>query len=109
LQDVALLLGLDDLRPKLVGNLVDISMDAYLGVPAFSSLNGFIDLQLDQGYLDIDNDAFEMYFSNMFSALAQLFFNGNGSGSAPGNCPAGTATRFDPNQGIDVPCVYIDP
>ncbi len=68
LQDVALVLGLDDLRPKLVGNLVDISMDAYLGVPAFSSLNGFIDLQLDQGYLDIDNDAFEMYFSNMFSA-----------------------------------------
>lgn len=68
LQDVAFVLGFDDQKPKLVGRLADISMDAYLGVPAFSSLNGFIDLQLDQGYLDIDNDSFEMYFSNMFSA-----------------------------------------
>ncbi|MBT4493379.1 MAG: TIGR02099 family protein [Gammaproteobacteria bacterium] len=53
-------------RPKVVGSLVEFGMDAYLGVPAIDRLNGLISLQPERGYLDIDNDAFQMYFSNMF-------------------------------------------
>ncbi len=52
----------------LVSSLVDFSVEAYLGVPSIDQLNGFVSLHPDRGYLDIDNDGFEMYFENMFDS-----------------------------------------
>ena len=54
-------------EPVLAARVSDLSMDAYLGVPAISPLNGFIHMEPRQGYLDIDNDTFQLNFSNMFS------------------------------------------
>jgi iron complex outermembrane recepter protein len=74
-----------------------------------SAFDGGFNFSLGANYLEYEVDESYYVFSNMFTALARLFFNGNGGGTAPGDCPAGSATRFDPNQGIEVPCVYIDP
>nr|WP_255443131.1 MULTISPECIES: TonB-dependent receptor [unclassified Pseudoxanthomonas] len=74
-----------------------------------SAFDGKFNFSVGANYLEYEVDESYYVFSNMFSALAQLFFNGNGGGTAPGHCPAGSATRFDPNQGIEVPCVYVDP
>ena len=67
LRDVSFSLNLVDGIPELAGKLDGFAMDAYLGVPAIDHLNGFIYLQPERGYLDIDNDAFVMNFANMFS------------------------------------------
>ena len=52
----------------LVSSLVDFSVDAYLGVPSIDRLNGFVSLRPDRGYLDIDNDEFEIDFKSMFES-----------------------------------------
>lgn len=57
-----------DGTPHMVSSLVDFSVDAYLGIPSIDQLNGFVSLQPDRGYLDIDNDGFEMYFESMFDS-----------------------------------------
>jgi uncharacterized protein YhdP len=54
--------------PHLVSSLVDFSVEAYLGIPSIDRLNGFVSLQPDRGYLDIDNDEFEMNFKSMFDS-----------------------------------------
>mgnify|MGYP006082584753 CR=1 FL=1 len=54
--------------PHLVSTLVDFSVEAYLGIPSIDRLNGFVSLQPDRGYLDIDNDEFEMNFKSMFDS-----------------------------------------
>ncbi len=53
---------------RLVSQLEALSIDAYLGVPAIDRLSGLISIEPQKGHLDIHNDEFEMYFSNMFSA-----------------------------------------
>ena len=62
---------------KIVGEVANFSMSAYLGLPAISHLNGFVSLQADRGYLDIDNNAFQLNFSNMFDE-AWPFDSGRG-------------------------------
>jgi uncharacterized protein (TIGR02099 family) len=54
--------------PHLVSSLVDFSVEAYLGIPSIDQLNGFVSLEPDRGYLDIDNDKFEMNFKSMFDS-----------------------------------------
>ena len=54
--------------PQLVSSLVDFSADAYLGVPSIDRLNGFVSLQPDRGYLDINNNEFEINFKSMFNS-----------------------------------------
>jgi uncharacterized protein (TIGR02099 family) len=54
--------------PHLVSSLVDFSVEAYLGIPSIDQLNGFVSLQPDRGYLDIDNDEFKMNFKSMFDS-----------------------------------------
>lgn len=78
LQEVLFVAGLDeDEKPRFVSRISDFSMQAYLGVPAIKDLNGLIAMQSDRGYLDIDNDEFELNFSNMFSQ-AWPFDSGGG-------------------------------
>jgi uncharacterized protein (TIGR02099 family) len=77
ISDIAFSSGIDGSDAKIVGVLQDIRIDAYLGVPAISRLNGFVSLQPDRGYLDIDNDAFEMNFQSMFNE-AWPFDSGRG-------------------------------
>ncbi len=67
LGDLLFFADLERDRPKLVSQLRDFSMDAFRGVPAIDSVQGFLSAEPDRGYLDIDNDAFEMNFSNLFS------------------------------------------
>ncbi|WP_082578604.1 TonB-dependent receptor [Lysobacter sp. Root690] len=74
-----------------------------------SSFDGAFNFSLGANYLEYKVDESYYVFSNAFTALADLFFNGNGAGNAPGKCPAGSATRLDPNSGEMIPCVYIDP
>lgn len=52
----------------LVSSLVDFSVEAYLGIPSIDRLNGFVSLRPGRGYLDIDNDKFEMNFKSMFDS-----------------------------------------
>lgn len=57
-----------DGNQHLVSRIVDFSVEAYLGIPSIDRLNGFVSLQPDRGYLDIDNDQFEMNFESMFDS-----------------------------------------
>jgi uncharacterized protein (TIGR02099 family) len=57
-----------DGTPHLVSNLVDFSVDAYLGIPSIDRLNGFVSMRPGRGYLDIDNDKFEMNFKSTFDS-----------------------------------------
>lgn len=77
LSDLLFTSTLDGKKRRIVSNLSDFSMDAYLGVPAIDRLNGFISLQPGRGYLDIDNDEFQMNFKSMFSQ-AWPFDSGRG-------------------------------
>ncbi|QCW28601.1 TonB-dependent receptor [Lysobacter enzymogenes] len=73
-----------------------------------SSYDGPFNFSVGANYLEYKVDESYYVFSNGFTALADLFFNGNGAGTRPGACsPSGT--RVDPNFGETVPCVYIDP
>lgn len=74
-----------------------------------SNYDGPFNFSLGANYLEYKVDESYYVFSNVFTALADLFFNGTGPGNAPGKCPAGSATRVDPNSGEVLPCVYIDP
>ncbi|MGO4259711.1 TonB-dependent receptor domain-containing protein [Lysobacter sp. TAB13] len=74
-----------------------------------SSFDGAFNFNVGANYLEYKVDESYYVFSNVFTSLADLFFNGNGAGTAPGKCPAGVATRLDPNTGQIIPCVYIDP
>lgn len=77
LQDILFFADLERNRPKLVSQLRDFSMDAFRGVPEINTLHGFISAEPDRGYLDIDNDAFQMNFTNLF-AEAWQFDSGRG-------------------------------
>lgn len=66
LEDVLFTLGNGEQGPRLVSSLNDLSIDAYLGVPSINQLNGLISIAPEQGHIDIHNESFEMYFSNMF-------------------------------------------
>ncbi|MBO6565993.1 MAG: hypothetical protein JJ956_14670, partial [Pseudomonadales bacterium] len=77
LEDILFLTDLENDRPKLVSRLSDFSMDAFRGVPEINTVQGFISAEPDRGYLDIDNDAFEMNFTNLFSEAWQ-FDSGRG-------------------------------
>lgn len=77
LSDLFFTSTLDGDQRKIVSNLSDFSMDAYLGVPAIDRLNGFVSLRPGRGYLDIDNDEFQMNFKSMFSQ-AWPFDSGRG-------------------------------
>lgn len=67
LQDIAFVLDSNGSAPVVAAKVVDFAMDAYLGIPAIDPLNGFLHLEPGKGYVDIDNDAFVLNFSNMFS------------------------------------------
>ena len=68
LKDLLFTADLGEGAPHLVSSLVDFSVGAYLGVPSIDRLNGFVSLQADRGYLDIDNDEFEIDFKSMFDS-----------------------------------------
>ncbi|MGH8031748.1 MAG: TonB-dependent receptor domain-containing protein, partial [Luteimonas sp.] len=74
-----------------------------------SAFDGRFNFSIGANYLDFEIDESYYVFNNVFTAVADLFFNGVGGGGAPKRCPAGSAVAFDPNLGIEVPCVYIDP
>ena len=61
----------------VVSSLVDFSVEAYLGIPSIDRLNGFVSLEPDGGYLDIDNDAFAMHFKSTFDS-PWVFDSGRG-------------------------------
>lgn len=52
---------------KLTSNFRDAAIDAYLGVPAFSSLSGLLSYRPDRGYVDINNAAYDLYFASLFA------------------------------------------
>lgn len=68
LTDLLFTSGPGDGNHHLVSSIVDFSVEAYLGIPSIDRLNGFVSLQPDRGYLDIDNDQFEMNFESMFDS-----------------------------------------
>jgi len=51
---------------KLTAYIRDATIDAYLGVPAISTLNGFVSLHPDRGYIDINNKEYDLHFASMF-------------------------------------------
>jgi uncharacterized protein (TIGR02099 family) len=51
---------------KLTSSIVGASIEAYLGAPAISALNGFVSLHPERGYVDINNSAFDLHFASMF-------------------------------------------
>ena len=51
---------------RIVSLLDGASVNAYLGSPAIDQLNGLISIGMDSGYIDIDNDQFDMHFESMF-------------------------------------------
>ncbi len=53
---------------KITSNIREVSIEAYLGAPAISSLNGFVSLRPDRGYMDINNSQFDLHFASMFPA-----------------------------------------
>ncbi len=57
--------GSSDVR--VTSRVASVSMDAYLGVPAISDINGFLSVSPRRGFIDIHNDEFSMNFANMFS------------------------------------------
>lgn len=79
LEDITIVSGLDsgfvsmplsgssNNKLKLVSHVNEFQMGSYLGIPAIDSLNGLISIEPDRGYLDIDNDQFQLYFKSMFS------------------------------------------
>ena len=77
LRDLLFFADLEENRPKVVGRLREFSMDAFLGIPAISPVNGFLSAEPDRGYLDIDNDAFMMHFTGLFPEAWQ-FDSGRG-------------------------------
>ncbi len=77
LEEILFFTDLESDRPKLVSRLSEFSMDAFRGVPEINTVQGFISAEPDRGYLDIDNDAFEMNFTNLFSEAWQ-FDSGRG-------------------------------
>ena len=57
--------------------MVGFANDAYLNIPSIEPLNGFLMARPTRGYIDIDNDAFVMNFSNMFTE-PWIFDSGKG-------------------------------
>lgn len=51
---------------KLISKIRGVRMDAFLGAPAISSLDGFVSLRPGRGYIDIDNHSYKMQFASMF-------------------------------------------
>ncbi|MCZ6502511.1 MAG: YhdP family protein [Gammaproteobacteria bacterium] len=51
---------------KLTAYIRDATIDAYLGVPAISALNGFASLRPDRGYIDVNNKEYDLHFASMF-------------------------------------------
>jgi len=54
---------------RIISRLNNASIDAYLGSPAITSLNGLLSMGLESGYVDIDNGRFDMHFKSMFNEL----------------------------------------
>lgn len=77
LEDLLFFVDLTEQQPKLVSRLSNYSMDAFRGVPAIKPVHGLLSVEPDRGYLDMDNDAFEMAFANLFSKPWQ-FDSGRG-------------------------------
>jgi uncharacterized protein (TIGR02099 family) len=69
--------SLDQPEMKLVSQIRDLRMDAYLGAPGISRLDGFVSLRPTQGYIDIDNRSYSMQFASMFD-LAWPFDSARG-------------------------------
>ena len=53
---------------KLTSYIRDGTIDAYLGAPAISALNGFVSLRPDRGYIDLNNKNYNLHFPSMFSS-----------------------------------------
>jgi len=51
---------------KIASDIRGGSIEAYLGAPAISSIDGFVSLRPDRGYIDINNSAYRMHFASMF-------------------------------------------
>ena len=54
---------------RIVSMVNEASIDAHLGSPAITRLNGLLSLGLDRGYVDIDNGRFDMHFKSMFNEV----------------------------------------
>lgn len=70
---------------RIVSRLSDASIDAYLGSPTITRLNGLLSLGQESGYVDIDNGRFDMHFKSMFpemwpfdSARGRINYRNNG-------------------------------
>ncbi len=68
LRELALYLDFSGARPdfRLTGNVRGAAVNAYLGAPSISVLDGFVSLGRESGYIDIDNGSYEMHFASMF-------------------------------------------
>jgi uncharacterized protein (TIGR02099 family) len=51
---------------KLVSSIRGVRLDAYLGSPGISNLDGLVSLSAERGYIDIDNHSYSMQFASMF-------------------------------------------
>ncbi len=51
---------------RLNSNIRGVSVNAYLGAPSISTLNGFVSLGPKGGYIDVNNGPYEMQFTPLF-------------------------------------------
>ncbi len=72
LKDVVFVANLDGGDPRLIGAISDLSLDAYLGVPAVDRLNGLVSLGPERGYLSFANEQFELNFASIFAEAWSL-------------------------------------
>ena len=66
LSDLSFTARLDGRHATLVSLIDGVAMDAYLGIPAVSRIDGLLSLGTHSGYVDINNDRFDMNFSELF-------------------------------------------
>jgi iron complex outermembrane receptor protein len=72
-----------------------------------SSFDGPFNFSVGANYLEYEVDESYYVFSNVFSGITELLFNGINTGLRPADCAPGSATKIV--YGVEVPCVYIDP
>lgn len=65
LERLKLVFGTVD-EPHFAAQLRDVSMQSHQAIPGIDRLSGLISLQMDKGYLDIDNEAFVLDFNRLF-------------------------------------------
>ncbi len=69
LQRVRLQLPLDNPKQwRLTANLRDVAVDSWSNVPAFTNVNGFVQADMQGGFVDLrSDDGFSMYFADVYA------------------------------------------